>query len=63
MKSSAFTGGAGNPLVSTVEMFAAGIIAVLALLAPALALAVVAFFCWFVLRLVRRHLRRGEPAS
>jgi len=59
-KSSAFTGGVGNPLVSTIEMVASLIVSVLALLAPALALALVALFCWFVVRLVRRHLRAAK---
>jgi hypothetical protein len=59
-KSSAFTGGAGNPVVSTFEVIAAGVVAVLALLAPAIALALVALFCWFAVRLVRRFLRRGN---
>jgi hypothetical protein len=56
-KSSAFTGGVGNPVVSTVEMIASVIIAVLALLAPVIALALIALFCWLAVRLVRRYLR------
>lgn len=61
-KSTAFTGGLGNPALSTLEMFAAGTVAVLALLAPFVALAVVALFCWGAMRLARRLLRRGNAA-
>ena len=56
-KSTAFTAGVGNPVVSTVEMFAAVIVALLALLAPLLALALVAAFCWFTVRMVRKLVR------
>jgi hypothetical protein len=56
-KSTAFTGGAGNPVVSTAELFASATVAVLALLAPAIALALIAAFCWIAVRLVRRRLR------
>jgi cobalamin synthase len=55
-KSTAFTAGIGNPVVSTVEMIAAVVVALLALLAPLLALALVVAFCWFTVRLVRRFL-------
>jgi hypothetical protein len=60
-KSSAFTAGAGNPVISTVEMIASATVAVLALLAPALALALVVLFCWLAVRLVRRVLRGSTP--
>jgi hypothetical protein len=56
-KSTAFTGGIGNPAVSTIEMVASVTIAVLALLAPLIALALVVLFCGFVVRWVRRNLR------
>lgn len=62
-KSSAFTGGVGNPVVSTVEMVAAATISILALLAPAIALALIAFFCWFAVRLVRRYLRTATTKA
>ena len=63
-KSTAFTAGAGNPVVSTAEVGASAIVAVLALLAPAIALAVVVFFCWLAVRMVRRFLRgAGKGAS
>src|SRR5262245_49879866 len=56
-KSTAFTAGLGNPLVSTAEMLAAIIIAVLALLAPLIAVALVIALCVATVRLVRRFLR------
>src|SRR6185436_9305935 len=55
-KSTAFTAGLGNPLLSTFEMGASIIVAVLALLAPLVALALVAAFCLVTVRLVRRFL-------
>lgn len=64
-KSAAFTAGTGNPLLSTGEAAASAVVSVLALLAPAIALAVVALFCWFAVRLVRRFLRKTDqqPAA
>jgi hypothetical protein len=61
-KSTTFTAGLGNPLVSTFEMIAAIIVAVLALLAPLVALALVAAFCVVTVRLVRRFLRSDKAA-
>ena len=62
-KSTAFTAGLGNPVVSTAEMIAAAIVALLALLSPLLALALVIAFCWFTVRLVRKFLRSGERGA
>jgi len=59
-KSTAFTAGMGNPVVSTVEALAAVVIALLALLAPLVAIALVAVLCWFAVRWVRRLLRSGR---
>jgi hypothetical protein len=56
-KSTAFTAGLGNPFLSTFEMIAAVIVAVLALLAPLIAIALVAVFCLVTVRVVRRLLR------
>jgi hypothetical protein len=56
-KSTAFTAGLGNPVVSTMEMLAAIIITLLALLAPLVALALVVAVCWLTVRLVRKFLR------
>lgn len=62
-KSTAFTGGLGNPVLSTFEMFAAGTVTVLALVVPVLAVALVALFCWVAVRLARRFIRRRENAA
>jgi Domain of unknown function (DUF4126) len=59
-KSTAFTAGLGNPVVSTAELVASAVVSVLALLAPLLTLVLVAVFCWFAVRLVRRFLRNGK---
>ena len=61
-KSTVFTAGLGNPVVSTVEMIAAVVIALLALLAPLAALALVIAICWTTVRLVRRFLRDDRAA-
>jgi len=61
-KSTVFTAGLGNPMVSTVEMFAAVIIALLALFAPLAALALVIAICWVTVRLVSRFLRDDRAA-
>jgi len=62
-KSTAFTAGLGNPVVSTVEMFAAVVIALLALIAPLAALALVVAVCWLTVRLVRKFLRNAPQRS
>ena len=62
-KSTAFTAGLGNPVVSTVEMFAAIIIALLALIAPLVALALVVAICWITVRTVRKFLRSDRAAK
>ncbi|HEX5163467.1 MAG TPA: DUF4126 domain-containing protein [Steroidobacteraceae bacterium] len=62
-KSTAFTAGVGNPVVSTIEMIAAAGVAVLALLAPLIAIALVALFCWLAVRLVRKVLRSSSAAK
>ncbi len=62
-KSSAFTGGVGNPLLATTELMGALALSGLALLFPFLALAavlvVLALLAW---RLAVRRRRRREPA-
>jgi hypothetical protein len=62
-KSTAFTAGIGNPVLSTFEMFAAVIVALLALLAPLVALGLVAVFCWIAVRLVRKFLRGRDART
>lgn len=61
-KSTAFTAGLGNPVVSTVEMVAAAVISLLALLAPLAALALVVLICWLTVQLVRKFLRSDRAA-
>ena len=62
-KSTAFTAGLGNPVVSTAELIAAVVTALLALLAPLLAIALVAAFCVITVRLVRKFLRGPSKTS
>lgn len=62
-KSTAFTAGLGNPVVSTAELIAAVVTALLALLAPLLAIALVAAFCVVTVRLVRKFLRGASKTS
>jgi hypothetical protein len=59
-KSTAFTAGVGNPVISTMEMIAAVVVALLAVLAPLIAIALVAAFCLLVVRAVRRFLRASR---
>jgi hypothetical protein len=53
-KSSALTGGLGNPVVATAELGGALLLSALALIAPFIALAAVAAFLWLAVRTVRR---------
>jgi hypothetical protein len=57
-KSTVFTGGLGNAVVSTSEAGGALLVSVLALLAPLAALALVVAFCWLAVRFMRWVLRR-----
>jgi hypothetical protein len=61
-KSTAMTGGLGNPVVATAEAGGALFISVLALIAPLVALAAVVVVCWLAVRIVRRMLKR-RPAE
>ncbi|HET9862269.1 MAG TPA: DUF4126 domain-containing protein [Steroidobacteraceae bacterium] len=61
-KSTAFTAGLGNPVVSTLEMIAALLVSTLALLAPLIAIAVIVLICWFTVQLVRRFMRSDKRA-
>lgn len=56
-KSTLMTGGVGNHVVASGELLAALLISLLALVAPLLAVALVALFCWLALRVARRLLR------
>ena len=62
-KSTAFTAGLGNPVVSTVEMIAAVLVAFIALIAPLAALALVVAICWVTVRTVRKFLRADRAAK
>lgn len=58
-KSTVVTGGLGNPVLSTLELVGALLIAVLALSAPFVAIALIVAFCWLAVRLARRAMRRS----
>jgi hypothetical protein len=60
-KSTALTGGIGNPVVATAEVGGALFISVLALIAPLVALAAVVVVCWLAVRIVRKLLKRRAP--
>jgi hypothetical protein len=53
-KSTALTGGLGNPVIATAELGGALVLSALALIAPFIALAAVAAFLWLAVRTVRR---------
>jgi lysylphosphatidylglycerol synthetase-like protein (DUF2156 family) len=53
-KSSVLTGGAGNPLISTLELVGSIMTALLAILVPILCIALIALLCFFVFRKVGR---------
>lgn len=59
--STAFTGGLGNPLISTAEIGGALLMSLLAIAAPFLATAAAIIFIWLALRLVGRVIGRGAP--
>lgn len=62
-KSTAMTAGLGNHVIATGELGGALILSLLALAAPLAAVGVVALFCWFAVRLVRRLFRKDRPAT
>ena len=57
-KSTAFTGGFGNPVIATGELGGSVLLSLLALAAPLAAFAVVILLLWLALRLLRQ-LRQG----
>jgi hypothetical protein len=57
-KSTIFTGGVGNVVISTAELAGALLISLLALAAPLAALGVIIFFLWLAMRLIRQLFRR-----
>lgn len=62
LKSTGLTGGLGNHIIATGELGGALGVSLLALAAPVLAVALVAVFCWFAIRVLRRLFRKREPA-
>jgi hypothetical protein len=63
-KSTLFTGGIGNAVISTAELGGALLVSILALAAPLAALAVVIFFLWMAIRLIRHLLfRESHPSN
>jgi hypothetical protein len=66
LKSSLFTGGAGNIAVAIIELAAAALLSLLAILAPLLLLIVLALLAWALARVARRRkpeARTGQPLS
>jgi len=61
-KSTVMTGGLGNHVLATGEWGGALLMSLLALASPVIAVALVAIFCWFAIRLVRRLFRKETPA-
>ena len=59
-KSTALTGGLGNPVIATAELGGATLISLLALAAPVAALVVVVLLVWLAFRLFRRPARSGS---
>ena len=62
-KSTTLTAGLGNHVIATGELGGALVVSLLAIAAPPAAVALVALFCWFAVRLLRRLLRKGRPAA
>jgi hypothetical protein len=67
LKSTSLTAGLGNHLIASGELGGALGVSLLALAAPVLAVGLVAVFCWFAIRMLRRLLRKKltapEPRS
>jgi hypothetical protein len=59
-KSTAMTGGLGNPVVASGELGGAVLVTILAIAFPLAALVLVILFCWLAVKLVRRVLRQRE---
>ena len=53
LKSTLFTGGAGNVVVALLELAGAALLSLLAILAPALVLLALVMMAWFFVRIVR----------
>jgi hypothetical protein len=62
-KSTVMTAGLGNHVIATGELGGALVVSLLALAAPVAAVGLVALFCWFTVRLVRRVSRKERRAD
>ncbi len=62
LKSTTLTGGLGNHVIASGELGGALGVSLLALAAPVLAVALVAVFCWFAIRVLRRLFRNSQTA-
>jgi TRAP-type C4-dicarboxylate transport system permease small subunit len=63
VKSAVLTGGLANPAISSGELGGAVGVSLLALASPLIAVALVAVFCFFALRTVRRLFRKRPAAE
>jgi len=64
LKSTATTGGLGNPVVATGELGGAAMLSLLAIFAPIVALVLVVLVGWLAVKLLRRlFARRGDAAD
>jgi hypothetical protein len=61
-KSTAFTAGVGNPILSTAEVSGSLIVSVLAVFVPFLALGLAVVLCWLAIRTGRKLTRRRNAA-
>jgi Domain of unknown function (DUF4126) len=62
-KSTLMTGGLGNHVLATGEWGGALLVSLLALAFPLVAVALMAVFCWFAIRLVRRLFRKQTSSA
>ena len=62
-KSTAFTGGLGNPVIATAELGGSLLVSLLALAAPLLTLAAIVLLLWLALRWLRRISRDKQPSK
>jgi hypothetical protein len=63
LKSTATTGGVGNPVVATGELGGAATLSLLAIFAPIVALVLVVLMVWLAVKGLRRLLSRRTPAG
>src|SRR5499427_8764881 len=61
--STVLTGGLGNPVIATAELGAALIMTFLALVVPAVAIALVFLFLWLAIRLLHRRFRGSHSTN